>query len=84
MKLNPIECKLTVMEYTEGWKDVCELEMVAISLRKDEKDILEAIEHNDDNKTVVMYKDQYETIFAPLFAEIRKLNQQIKELNNNK
>lgn len=81
MKLNPIECKLTVMNYTEGWKDVCEFEKVAISLRKDEKDILEAVERYD-GKTVVMYKDQYEAIFEPLFAEIRALNQQIRELNN--
>lgn len=80
MDIKPIECKLTVMNYTEGWKDVCEFEKVAISLRKDEEDILEAVERYD-SKTVVMYKEQYEAIFEPLFAEIRALNQQIRELN---
>ena len=80
MKLKPIECKLTVMNYTEGWRDVCEFEKVAISVRKNEEDIFEALVHNDD-KTVVMYKEQYETIFEPLFKEIRTLNQKIIELN---
>lgn len=80
-KLKPIECKLTVITYTEGWKDVCEFKKVAISVRNNEKDITEALEYND-RKTVSMTKEQYETIFAPLFKEIRKLNQQIRELNN--
>lgn len=83
MELKPIECKLTVMNYTEGWRDIYKIEKVAISIRKNEEDILKELEDND-RTTVTMYKEQYETIFEPLFEEIRKLNQQIKELNNNK
>lgn len=83
MKLKPIECKLTIMTYTEGWKGVCEFEKVAISVRDNEKDITEALEYND-RKTVSMSKDQFETIFEPLFKEIGELNKQIRELNSNK
>lgn len=83
MKLKPIECKLTVMTYTEGWRGVCEFEKVAISVRQNEKDITEALEYND-RKTVSMTKEQYETIFEPLFEEIRELNKQIEELNITK
>ena len=46
------------------------------------KDIKKAIEDEDygDNNTVVLFKQQYDRIFAPLFAEIAKLNAQIREL----
>lgn len=81
MRLNPIECKLTVMNYTERWSDIYEIEKVAISLRNNDKDIIDELE-GKNNTTISMYKEQYEAIFEPLFAEIRALNQQIRELNN--
>ena len=44
--------------------------------------IKKAIEDEDygDDNTVVLFKKQYDRIFAPLFAEIAKLNAQIREL----
>ena len=81
MKLKPIECKLKVMTYTESWRNVCEFEKVAISVRDNEKDIAESLEYND-RKTISMTNEQYETIFEPLFNEIHELNEKIRELNN--
>ena len=79
-KLKPIECKIRVMTYTEGWKNVCEFEKVAISVRDNEKDIIKALEYND-RKTVSMTKEQYETSFEPLFNEIKELNRLINSMS---
>ena len=79
-KLNPIECKLTVMNYTEAWGDVYKLEKVAISVRKTEEDILEDV-HNYSACTINMSKLQYETIFKPLFNEIKELNRLINSMS---
>lgn len=81
MKLKPIQCNINVMEYTETYGEDISYRNVAISTRQTENDILKYIS-NYNECTVCMSQEQYTTIFEPLFTEIRKLNNQIRELNN--
>ena len=81
MRLKPIPCNINVMEYTENYGADISYKNVAISTRKTENDILKDV--NSYNKcTVCMSQEQYETIFEPLFDNIRRLNNQIRELNS--
>ena len=83
MQLKPIKCNINVMEYVEAYSRNASFRKVAISVRETEKEILEDI-HYPDKHTVEMSQEQYETIFEPLFEEIKELNKRIEELNNNK
>lgn len=79
--LNPIPCNIHTAEVFYDYKGI-KIEKIAISTHTKVKDIKKAIEDEDygDNNTVVLFKKQYDRIFAPLFAEIAKLNAQIREL----
>lgn len=81
MKLKPIQCNINVMEYTETYGVDISYRNVAISTRQTENDILKDISSYNEC-TVCISQEQYKTIFEPLFTEIRKLNNQIRELNN--
>lgn len=78
--LNPIPCNLKVVEYDEVIGDY-HIPKVAITTLENEDQImriLRAGEHSDS--ITVMYKEQFDNIFKPLFSDIRELNIKIKEL----
>lgn len=79
--LNPIPCNIHTAEVSYDYRGI-KIEKIAISTHSKMKDIKKAIENEDygDDNTVVLFKKQYDRIFAPLFAEIAKLNSQIREL----
>ena len=79
--LNPIPCNIHTTEASYDYRGI-KIEKIAISTHSKVKDIKKAIEDEDygDDNTVVLFKKQYDRIFAPLFAEIAKLNAQIREL----
>ena len=79
--LNPIPGKIHTAEVSYDYRGI-KIEKIAISTHSKVKDIKKAIEDEDygDDNTVVLFKKQYDRIFAPLFAEIAKLNAQIREL----
>lgn len=79
--LNPIPCNIHTAEDSYEYGGI-KIEKIAISTHSKVKDIKKAIEDEDygDDNTVVLFKKQYDRIFAPLFAEIAKLNAQIREL----
>ena len=79
--INPIPCNIHTTKVSYDYRGI-KIEKIAISTHTKVKDIKKAIEdenYGDDN-TVVLFKKQYDRIFAPLFAEIAKLNAQIREL----
>ena len=79
--LNPIPCNIHTAEVSYDYGEI-KIEKIAISTHAKMSDITRAIideDYGDDN-TVVLFKKQYDRIFAPLFAEIAKLNAQIREL----
>ena len=78
--LKPIPCNLKVVEYDEVIGDY-HIPKVAITTLENEKQIMKILragEHSDS--ITVMYKEQFDNIFKPLFSDIRKLNIKIKEL----
>ena len=78
--LKPIPCNLKVVEYDEVIGDY-HIPKVAITVLEDEKQIMKILragEHSDS--ITVMYKEQFDNIFKPLFSDIRELNIKIKEL----
>ena len=79
--LNPIPCNIHTAEASYEYGGI-KIEKIAISTHSKVKDIKKAIEDEDygDDNTVVLFKKQYDRIFAPLFSEIAKLNAQIREL----
>ena len=79
--INPIPCNIHTAEVSYDYRGI-KIEKIAISTHSKVKDIKKAIEDEDygDDNTVVLFKKQYDRIFAPLFAEIAKLNAQIREL----
>lgn len=83
-KLKPIPCDIYTCEITETIGNV-KIEKIAISKRKKKNDIMDAIYEGDfcDEKTIVIFKKQYDEILAPLFREISRLNTEIETLNNN-
>ena len=79
-ELNPVPCNIKVVEYDEVIGDY-HIPKVAITILEDEKQIMKILragEHSDS--IVVMYKEQFDNIFQPLFSDIRELNIKIKEL----
>ena len=79
--LNPIPCNIYTAEVSSDYIGI-KIEKIAISTHAKVKDIKKAItdENYGDGNTCVLFKKQYDRIFAPLFAEIAKLNAQIREL----
>ena len=79
--LNPITSNIHITEASYDYRGK-KKKKIAISTHSKVKDIKKAIEDEDygDDNTVVLFKKQYDRIFAPLFAEISKLNAQIREL----
>lgn len=78
--LEPIPCNLKVVEYDEVIGDY-HIPKVAITTLENEKQIMKILragEHSDS--ITVMYKEQFDNIFKPLFSDIRELNIKIKEL----
>ena len=78
--LKPIPCNLKVVEYDEVIGDY-HIPKVAITTLENEKQIMKILragEHSDS--ITVMYKEQFDNIFKPLFSDIRELNIKIKEL----
>lgn len=79
-ELNPVPCNIKVVEYDEVIGDY-HIPKVAITVLEDEKQIMKILragEHSDS--ITVMYKEQFDNIFKPLFSDIRELNIKIKEL----
>lgn len=79
-KLNPIPCNIKVVEYDEVIGNY-HIPKVAITILEDEEQIMKILragEHSDS--ITVMYKEQFDNIFKPLFSDIRELNVRIKEL----
>ena len=83
--INPIPCNIYTTQASYDYGGI-KIEKVAISTHSKIKDIKRAIENEDygDDNTVVLFKKQYDRIFAPLFAEISRLNAQIRELKGGK
>lgn len=79
--INPIHCNIHTAEFSYNYGGI-KIRKIAISTHSKIKDIKRAIENEDygDDNTVVLFKKQYDRIFAPLFAEIARLNAQIREL----
>ena len=79
--INPIPCNIHTAEASYDYKGI-KIDKIAISTHSKVKDIKKAIkdENYGDDNTVVLFKKQYDRIFAPLFAEIAKFNAQIREL----
>ena len=79
--INPIPCNIYTTQASYDYGGI-KIEKVAISTHSKIKDIKRAIENEDygDDNTVVLFKKQYDRIFAPLFTEISRLNAQIREL----
>lgn len=78
--LHPIPCNIKVVEYEEVIGDY-HIPKVAITTLENEKQIMKILragEHSDS--ITVMYKEQFDNIFKPLFSDIRDLNIKIKEL----
>ena len=78
--LNPIPCNLKVVEYDEVIGDY-HIPKIAITTLEDEKQIMKILragEHSDS--ITIMYKEQFDNIFKPLFSDIRDLNVKIKEI----
>lgn len=77
--LHPIPCNINVITYDEFIGDYC-LSHVAITTLEDEEQIMKLIRAGEySDSIVIMYKEQFDNIFCPLFSEIRKLNTKIKE-----
>ena len=79
-ELHPVPCNIKVVEYDEVIGDY-HIPKVAITVLEDEKQIMKILragEHSDS--ITVMYKEQFDNIFKPLFSDIRELNIKIKEL----
>ena len=77
--LHPIPCNLKVLEYDEVIGDY-HIPKVAITILEDEKQFMKLIKAGEySDSIVIMYKEQFDNIFRPLFSEIRELNIKIKE-----
>lgn len=83
-KLKPIPCDIYTCEITENIGNI-KIEKIAISKYRKKNDIMNAVYEGDfcDKDTIVISKKQYNSIFAPLFKEIARLNMEIETLNNN-
>lgn len=77
--LHPIPCNIKVIEYDEIIGDYC-LSHVAITTLEDEEQIMKLIRAGEYSDSIaIIYKEQFDNIFRPLFSEIRELNTKIKE-----
>ena len=78
--LKPIPCNLKVVEYDEVIGDY-HIPKVAITTLENEDQIMRTLRAGEYSDSItVMYKEQFDNIFKPLFSDIRKLNFKIKEL----
>lgn len=78
--LKPIPCNLKVVEYDEVIGNY-HIPKVAITTLENEKQIMKILRAGGHSDSItVMYKEQFDNIFKPLFSDIRKLNLKIKEL----
>ena len=78
--LHPIPCNIKVVEYEEVIGDY-HIPKVAITTLEDEKQIMKILRAGEYSDSItVMYKEQFDNIFKPLFSDIRNLNIKIKEL----
>lgn len=81
--LNPIPCTINVIEFKKKYGESLYESCVAITTLQDEKEIekhLKAEDYIDD--IVVISKEQYEKIFNPLFKNISKCNDEIRNFLN--
>ena len=79
-ELNPVPCNIKVIEYDEVIGDY-HIPKVAITVLEDEKQIMKILRAGEYSDSItVMYKEQFDNIFKPLFSDIRELNVRIKEL----
>lgn len=80
--LKPIPCGIFVVSYTERWKNM-ETKYVVITTDNNMKEVIRKAQANEyDPNSVKMFASQYEKVFAPLFNDISKTNQEIKKLLN--
>jgi hypothetical protein len=79
--LEPMKSPIYVAEYSFSYGGI-KIDKVAISTHSKMSEICQVIKDEDycDKDTIVMFKDQYETIFVPLFKLISDTNVKIREL----
>lgn len=79
-ELRPIPCNIKVIEYDEVISNY-HIPKVAITILEDEGQIMKLIKAGEYSDSIaIMYKEQFDNIFKPLFSDIRELNIKIKEL----
>lgn len=79
-ELYPVPCNIKVVEYDEVIGDY-HIPKIAITTLEDEKQIMKILKAGEYSDSItVMYKEQFDNIFKPLFSDIRDLNIKIKEL----
>lgn len=72
--LKPIPCNLKVVEYDEVIGDY-HIPKVAITTLENEDQIMRILRAGEYSDSItVMYKEQFDNIFKPLFSDIRELN----------
>lgn len=76
--LHPIPCNIKVIEYDEVIGDY-HIPKVAITILENEEQIMKLIKAGEYSDSIaIMYKEQFDNIFRPLFSDIRELNTKIK------
>lgn len=81
--LNPISCGINVVEFKKRYGESFSESYVAITTLQDEKEIEKHLKaENYTSNIVVMSKEQYKTIFDPLFKNISKCNDEIRKFLN--
>lgn len=79
--LLPIPYNIYIVEFEKQYNESLSEPCIAITSLKNQEEIKKRLKKEDYTpEIVVMSKSQYETIFKPLFNDITKLNQKIREL----
>lgn len=80
--LKPIPCGIFVVSYTERWENM-EFKYVIITTDRNRDEVIRKAQANEgDPHSIKMLASQYDNIFAPLFNDISKTNQEIRKLLN--
>ena len=78
--LQPIPCNIFVVSYTEEWRGV-KTEYTIITKNNNMKEVIRKAQANEyDPDSVKMFRQQYLNLFAPLFKQIKELNEQILKI----
>lgn len=77
--LERVPCNIRLIEFTENIGGV-DVEKVAIHTSGFSTEVNRAWNFEYSPECIIMYKEQYENLFQPIFEALSKLNHQVAEL----